>query len=196
MENIKIVYCHFSFRRPKDEDYGIFACALYSDEAGKNLVARRTRAFKLWQNHQHITAIQSYWHALDCLFDWQSKLLSFGVTNVLLVTQNSTLESWIVGEKINKEYIKWMDKANKYFSISQSKELKIPVGICKARDYEKSRKYCREDLIENELPKKIKNNTVVRLNITDSKSVIDILDSENKNMSNGIQLIDSENIEE
>lgn len=194
MDKLKVVYCHFSFRRPRGKDYGIFACALYSDEEGKKLIARKTRAFELWKDHQHITAIQSYWHALDCLFEWQQKLLSYGVTNILLVTQNSTLEGWIVRDRINKDYVKWMDKANKYFSVSQKKELKIPVGICKARDYEKSRKYCREDLIENELPRKVKPNTSFRLDIKNATSLLDIVEKSDESMNSGITLVEGKDI--
>lgn len=188
MGNVKEVYCHFSFRRPRGKDYGIFACAIYSDYEGKKLVARRTRAYELWKDHQHVTAIQSYWHALQCIYEWQSKLLEYKVTNVLLVTQNSTLEKWIIGERINKQYVKWMEKANKYYAVSQKKEINIPVGICEARDYEKSRKFCREELIENELPKKIDKNTKIRLNIPNARRVVDIIEEE-ENKSIGLNLI-------
>ena len=45
----KTVYCHFSFKRPKNKDYGIFAVAFYLDAEGKILTAQATRKFPLWK---------------------------------------------------------------------------------------------------------------------------------------------------
>ena len=104
MAQQKFVYCHFSFRRPRGKKYGLFAVALYADSIGKRLVAAKTRAFLLWQNHQHITAIQAYEHAMYCLWEWQHKLQQHGVTNILLVTDNSTLAGWIMNPNKNKYY--------------------------------------------------------------------------------------------
>lgn len=188
-EAIRPIYCHFSFRRPRGENYGIFSCALYTDFNGKNLIARRTRAYELWENQQHITAIQSYWHALECIFEWQNKLIKYGITNVLLVTQNSTLEGWIIGDKVNKKYTKWMTKANNAFSASQKKEIKLPVGICKARDYEKSRKYCKEEFVENGIPKKVGDKTTYKLSLEGAKSITDVISEEEADLNRGIKTI-------
>ncbi len=144
----KIVYCHFSFRRPKDKDYGIFACALYSDTEGKNLIARKVIVDELWKNHQHITAIQAYGNALNCIWEWQSKLLIYNVTNVLLVTDNSNLVKWIENPKKNKDFRIYMQKAYKPFH-SGDKELALGVGLCEPRRLEKSHKYCKDEFVEN-----------------------------------------------
>ena len=51
MENkrgIEDIYCHFSFRRPKGENYGIFAVALYLDYDGKKYIGHLVRAEELW----------------------------------------------------------------------------------------------------------------------------------------------------
>jgi len=95
MEN-KTVYCHLSFRRPKGKNYGIFSAALYTEYDGKTLVARQTRAYELWENHQHVTAIQAYEHALNCIWEWQRQLREHGVREVILVTDNSILAGWII----------------------------------------------------------------------------------------------------
>lgn len=146
---MKEVYCHFSFRRPRGKDYGIFAAALYSDSEGKELVARKTRAFRLWKNHQHVTAIQSYEHAMQCIWEWQGKLLEYDVTNVLLVTDNSILANWIVDHKANRAYEHYMNKAVEQYRVGSTREIVLPVGICQPRKSEKSHKFCKEELVTN-----------------------------------------------
>lgn len=152
MATTKPVYCHFAFRRPRGKSYGIFACALYADYAGKRTVIHVTRAFKLWKDHQHITAIQAYEHAMYCLWTWQAKLKEHAVTNILLVTDNSTLAGWIENPRKNKQYAEWMAKANDPYRMGRPKEIYLPVGLCEVRDAEKSHKYCREELVVNKLP--------------------------------------------
>ena len=146
---MKFVYCHFSYRRPKGKDYGIFSTAIYADEEGKRLVARKTRVFKLWQNHQHITAVQSYEHALRCIYEWQGKLLEHNVTNVLLVTDNSILAKWIMNHKANRAYTKYMENAVKQYRLGASKEILLTVGLCEARKAEKSHKFCKQEYVTN-----------------------------------------------
>lgn len=75
MEGNKVVYCHFSFRRPRGEGYGIFSCALYNDYDGTEPVIKRVCMEELWKDHQHITAIQAYRFALDSIYKWQAHLL-------------------------------------------------------------------------------------------------------------------------
>lgn len=146
----KTVYCHFSFKRPKGKDYGIFAVAFYLDKEGKVLTAQATRKFPLWQNHQFITAIQAYEHALYSIHNWQGIMKSKGITNVMLVTDNSTLAGWIENPKKNKAYTAFMDRAVAPYRAGAPKEINLSVGLCEVRDYEKSYKYCREDKIIND----------------------------------------------
>lgn len=145
----KLVYCHFSFRRPRGKDYGLFAVALYADEEGKKLVAQKTRALKLWKDHQHITAIQAYENAMYTLWEWQYQLKSQNVTNILLVTDNSTLAGWILDHKKNKAYTDIMIKATQPYRVGASREIGIAIGLCEPRDAEKSHKFCREELVVN-----------------------------------------------
>ncbi len=171
----KIVYCHFSFRRPRGKPYGLFATALYADKEGKILVAAKTRAFLLWQDHQHITAIQSYEHALYCIWEWQAKLKQHGVTNILLVTDNSTLAGWILDPNKNKAYAGWMHKANSQFKAGAPKELWIVPGLCEPRNSEKSHKFCTEDKVVNKIPNvKSRNPSGYKLKIDNYSSALDI----------------------
>ena len=164
----KIVYCHFSFRRPKGKDYGIFAVALYADEEGKILIAQKTRAIKLWKNHQHITAIQAYENAMYTIWEWQYNLKNYNVTNVLLVTDNSTLAGWIIDPKKNKKYTDIMLKATYPYKVGSPREIGIAIGLCEPRDYEKSHKFCREELVVN---KSVMNDTGTNDNSNFNKSV-------------------------
>ena len=147
--NYKPVYCHFSFRRPKGDKVGIFATCLYADEAGRVSIARKVREFPLWENQQHVTAIQAYEHALLSIWEWQGKLLSHGVTDVILVTDNSILAGWIEEPKKNKEYTQWMQKAIASYRTGGAKEIMLNIALSEPRDSEKSYKYCRPELVEN-----------------------------------------------
>ena len=148
----KIVYCHFSFRRPRDKVYGIFAVAIYGDAEGKQLLAERTLALTLWEDHQHITAIQSYSNALENIWRWQARMMKYNVSTVMLVTNNSTLAGWILDHNKNKNYTHWMRKATYPYRVGAKKEISLGVGLCEAVKAEKSHKFCREDLICNRRP--------------------------------------------
>lgn len=148
----RVVYCHFSFRRPKGKPYGIFATAIYADSEGNKLVAERTMAFPLWKDHQHVTAIQAYSNALESIWHWQAKLIKYNVGTVMLVTDNSTLAGWILNPSKNKQYTEWMKQAIAPYRVGSKKELSVGVGLCEARNSEKSHKFCREDLICNKRP--------------------------------------------
>ena len=78
---------------------------------------------------------------------------SKGITNVMLVTDNSTLASWIEDHNKNKFYKSYMDRAVEPYRSGAAKEITLGIGLCEARKYEKSYKYCREDkVINNEEP--------------------------------------------
>ena len=145
----KRCYCHFSFRRPKGSPWGIFAAAIYADYAGKVKVCVRVRKFLLWKNHQFVTAIQAYEHALRCIWEWQGKLMEHGVTDVVLVTDNSTLAGWIENPRKNREYTQFMNKAVAPYKVGGAREIMLTVGLDGARRAEKSYKYCLPELIEN-----------------------------------------------
>lgn len=127
----------------------MFSVALFADEDGKKLVAQRTVALPLWKDQQHITAIQSYGNALNCLHQWQGKLKAHGITNVLMVTDNSTLAGWIMEPSKNKKYTDYMSKATYPYKLGSVKEITLSIGLCEPRESEKSHKYCREELVVN-----------------------------------------------
>ena len=140
----KTVYCHFSFKRPKGKNYGLFAVAFYLDFDGKILTAQATRRYPLWENHQFITAIQAYEHALYSIYNWQGIMRNKGITRVMLVTDNSTLAGWIENPKKNKQYTTYMNRAVEQYKAGAPKEITMDVGLCEVRDYEKSYKFCKE----------------------------------------------------
>jgi len=146
------VYCHFSFKRPKGKDYGLFAVAFYWDFEGKKLAAQATRKFPLWKNHQFVTAIQAYEHALSSIYQWQGIMRSKGISTVMLVTDNSTLAGWIENPKKNKAYTGYMNKAVEMYRAGAPKEITLNIGLCEVRDYEKSYKYCKEEKVINDNP--------------------------------------------
>lgn len=153
------VYCHFSFKRPKGQNYGLFAVAFYYDFEGKRLAAQATRKFPLWKNHQFVTAIQSYEHALYSIYTWQGIMKSRGITDVMLVTDNSTLAGWIENPRKNKAYTDYMNKAVEKYRAGAPCEITLGIGLCDVRDYEKSYKFCKEEkVINNDSSKAIQSN--------------------------------------
>lgn len=189
------IYCHFSFKRPKGKQYGIFATAFYSDFEGKKLIKSTVRKYDLWENQQFITAIQSYEHALMTIYENQGLMKSANINQIMLVTDNSTLAGWIVNPKKNKAYAEYMERAVKPYRVGSYKEIVLGIGICEPRKSEKSYKFCREELVENtyiEKCKKEENRTDSEevqsdikkyhvINIGEHRSIIDIL-SEDKSI--------------
>lgn len=150
--NNSVVYCHFSYRRPKGKHYCLFAVALYRDPEWKKLIVQRTVALSMWEDQQHVTAIQSYQNALECLFQWQGTLRAHGMNNVLLVTNNSTLALWISNPKKRKEYADYMEMAVAPYRAGAKKEILLSIGMCEPVDNEKSHKFCRDELVKNNIP--------------------------------------------
>ena len=179
--SIKPVYCHFSFRRPKGKKYGIFACACYGDKDGKKLVAHKTEMYTLWLDHQHVTAVQSYWFALKCLYDWQDKMIEAGVTNILLVCNNSNLVNLIASSKKNGLVAAYLEDA--YMSyMNGNKIFELPIGICEAVSRDGSIRFCKEELVTNSSDYEVKvtldeSKGVARLDLGESAftSIDDLL---------------------
>ena len=172
------IYCHFSFKRPKGQNYGLFAVAFYSDFAGKKLITHKTRKYDLWQNHQFVTAIQSYEHALASIYEIQGQLRAANINQVMLVTDNSTLAGWIENPKKNKNYAGFMERAVKPYRTGSYKEIDIGIGLCEPRDSEKSYKYCKEELVCNDYkPSQPESKDVAayRIPIGEYKSALDLL---------------------
>lgn len=189
----KVVYCHFSFRRPKGKDVGIFAVALYTDKDGKNLVDKKVKEHLLWKNHQHITAIQAYENALRCIWEWQPVLIQHGVTNIILVTDNCNLAGWIENPKKNKEYAVYMDRANRQYRVGASRELVISVGLAEPRRAEKSYKYCKEENVtERDRVKEVgkAGEHKVVLDTENFSSILDILEDEQPKIGGKLELKD------
>lgn len=177
------VYCHFSFRRPKGEDYGIFAVAMYLDYDGKKYIGHTVKAEKLWDNHQYITGAQSLRYALQAIFEVQNQLINRGIKNVYLVTDNSTLARWIIDSKKNTMAKVYMPLVWEDYRAHEKKEIVINVGLAKVRKSEKSYKYCKIENVENGLPHKEQVNEgpkVYKLDVggKEYKSILDIIEDE------------------
>lgn len=148
--NNRTIYCHFSFKRPKGKDYGLFAVAFYNDFEGKKVVTHTTKRLSLWKDHQFVTGIQAYENALASIYRYQGDMKRAGISRVLLVTDNSTLAGWIDDPKKNKNYTEYMQLAVKNYRVGAPKEIILDVGLCEVRDYEKSYKYCKEEFVVND----------------------------------------------
>ena len=173
----RTVYCHFSFRRPKGENYGIFAAAVYYDFEGKKLAAKRVEKQELWENKQFTTAIQSYEYVLMCISDWQAQMRKAGISQVMLVTDNSILAGWILDPYKNRDYTDYMLRAIKLYKTGGAKEIVIGVGLCKPRKAEKSYKYCKEEYINHESTSHVVSNprATYTLKVDGIKSALDII---------------------
>ena len=172
------IFCHFSFKRPKGKEYGIFSVAFYWDFAGKKVITHKTRKYQLWEDHQFITAIQSYEHALLTIYELQGQMREAGIKHVMLVTDNSTLAGWIEDPKKNRSYTSWMEKAVKPYRTGSYKEIVIGVGLCEPRDAEKSYKYCKEENVENEYKRDDQKKVNVgeyRINVSNMMSFGDLI---------------------
>lgn len=184
----KQVFCHFSFKRPKGSDYGLFAVAFYRDFDGKQLILHRTRRYKLWENHQFITAIQSYQNALQNIYEYQGMMKAANINQVYLVTDNSILAGWIENPKKNKQYQSYMEKAVEPYSTGSYKEIVLGVGLCDTRKSEKAYKYCKEEFLEETNEKFIEaDNGENKIVLGEEyKSVLDIIE-EGKPKISGIK---------
>lgn len=170
----RTVYCHFSFKRPNKgaDGYGLFAVAFYNDFEGKHVIYHITRKMILWENHQFITAIQSYENALRVISDVQGAMIANRITHVMLVTDNSTLAGWIENPKKNKDYTSYMQKAVEKYRAGAPREITLGLGLCDVREYEKSYKYCTEkylDKSESETPVKVVKTSKNAINISGIK---------------------------
>lgn len=167
--NPTTVYCHFSFKRPNKgaDGYGLFAVAFYRDAEGKKVICHSTKQMNLWENHQFITAIQSYENVLRVISDMQGDMIKNGIRRVILVTDNSTLAGWIMNPKKNKAYTAYMNRALEKYRAGSPRELLVDVELDEVRDYEKSYKYCKEQYVT-----KAEDSSVIKKE--DGRSAINI----------------------
>lgn len=175
---MSIVYCHFSFRRRNNNEYGLFSTAFYSDYEGKKCIAHITRKEDLWvPEGAYITAIQSYEHALRTIFESQPVLKRHNVDRIYLVSDNSALVKWICNPNSCARFARFMEKAVEDYRLGAIHEITIPVGVCKSWKAEKSYKYCDERYIfEDKSAKIVSTGGVNKLDLGDMKlqSIADV----------------------
>ncbi|MEM4385949.1 MAG: hypothetical protein QXD03_05320 [Candidatus Anstonellales archaeon] len=163
----KSIYCQFSFRRPKGEEYGYFSVVFYRDKECTDTIGYKTIKERLWVNNQFITAIQSFEVALRVISENQGKLINAGVDKVYLVIDNRLLIDWILNPNKSKRFKRYISRAFKNYRFGGDREITIGVGLCGSVSYNKAYKYCNEKYIKDE---SVKVEKVV--------SVLDILSME------------------
>lgn len=175
------IYCHFSFKRPKGKNYGLFSVAFYQDFPGKMLIHHITRKIDLWENQQFVTAIQSYEHALQTIYELQGQMKNHNINQVMLVTDNGTLAGWIMNPKKNKAYTAYMERAVKPYRAGSFKEIVIGIGLCEPRKAEKSYKYCKEEYVVESRVKEDSNNDeaeVYQIDPNNYRTIIDDIEED------------------
>lgn len=144
------VYLHFSFRKPAGEKYALFSTACFFDREFTKLITKHTTADILWEpESQHVNSVQSYYKALEYIYNNQADMIRNGISNVVLVTSNSSLVNWIMNRGRNKYYNSFVDSVSKPFRFGGSKAINVGVGLLEAVDTEKSKKYCKEKNADN-----------------------------------------------
>ena len=162
------IYCHFSFRRRNNNEYGLFSVAFYSDYDGKKCLGHITRKESLWvPEGSYITAIQSYEHALRTIFESQPIFKKHSVDRIYLVSDNSALVKWVCNHKTCR-FKGYMEKAVEEYRLGAIHEITIPIGMCKPWKNEKSYKYCNERYIyEDKSAKIVASDGVNKLDLGD-----------------------------
>lgn len=179
------VYLHFSFRKPKDEKYAFFSCVCFYDREFKKMITKYVTTDVLWYpSSQHINSIQSYYMALNYIFNHQNDMIRNGISRVILVTNNSSLTNWILGRGRNKYYREYISKVCEPFRFGCAKEIGVGVGILEAVDKELSKRYCHERYADNlEFTKQKLDNTIENKSYkleVGMKSIFDYMQSDNE----------------
>lgn len=143
---MKKIYCHFSFRKPKNADFAYFSIVYVTNGRG---ILRETVKLPIWGEGQYVLAIQSYSVALANIYKCQRALKNAGFTNIMLVTGNSVLANWITGYKVNKYYDGLIERASRDYRCGACKEIELCVGVCVVSGYEKAYQYCCEKYVCN-----------------------------------------------
>jgi len=198
MGKIDTIYCHFSYRRPKGQNFAVFTSAFYKDEEGTEYICHFTRAFNMWENQQYVCGVQSYEHALYCIWVNQKELIERGISVVNLVTDNSALAKWIADPKSNKNYTYWINRAQSNYALGKNKEININVGLCKPTRSEKSYKFNTIDQIINKIPEvkfNVGGNQVNKLGVNGNvKSIKSIVKEYTTTPVTNIELIDPNDV--
>ena len=176
------VYLHFAFRRAKSSDKALFSVAIFKEAEGRVLVAAKTVENKIWDDNPYILAIQSYDTALFWLYRWQNKLLSRGVKNVVLVTNNSILKKWIVNPNRGPRFQRVFRNINSKYCVGGPKELKVGVCVSKEEIDCKAYKFCNRKYLEND--KQNEANNLVK----EYKSIYQVLEENDEIVVDGMDL--------
>lgn len=152
---IETIYCDFGCRRPEKTEnglrYGIFSVAMYAGTEDKKCIWKRVVMDDLWEDSSYVTAIQSYKYALDAIYKAQEFIRKAGIKRVMLRSESAALINLICEPRSKKEYAEYMEMANSPYRIGSVKEITLGVGVCDRVKYERSRKYCKEENVTDDL---------------------------------------------
>lgn len=144
------IYMHFSFKQPKGEKYGIFAQVCYIDRECKKRITYNVTADELWYpNDQHLNAVQSYYKALEFIYQNQANMIKNGIDNVVLVTSSGILTKWILGQGRKSSYTYFLEEVTAPFRFGEPKSLQVGVGIMSPVTTDRVKRYCVPDRASN-----------------------------------------------
>lgn len=149
------LYLDFGCRRPeRTEDgkrYGLFAAAVFRGTEDKKPICYKVFKADLWEDDDYITSIQSYAMALEALYIMQPYMMQAGIKRVMLRNTSALLLNIIEEPRARKRFIKWAEKAITPYKVGAVKEIKMGIGLCERVDYERARKYCKEENVTDDI---------------------------------------------
>jgi hypothetical protein len=149
------LYLDFGCRRPdKTENgmrYGIFSAAVYKDEEDRKCIFKKVFKADLWEDDAYITAIQSYAMALEAIYQMQPYMMKAGIRHVMLRNESALLLNIIANPRERKKFTAYAERANKQYKCGAVKEIKLGIGLCDRVHYERSRKYCQDKYVTDDL---------------------------------------------
>ena len=149
------LYLDFGCRRPeKTEDgkrYGLFSAAVFKNTTDRKPVFVKVFKADLWLDDDYVTSIQSYALALEALYQMQPYMIKAGVRQVMLRNTSALLLNIIEEPRARKKFVKWAEKAITPYRLGAIKEIRLGIGLCERVEYERARKYCKEENVTDDI---------------------------------------------
>ena len=159
------IYLDFGCRRPEKTEnglrYGLFAAAVFRDTVDKKPIFVKVFKADLWEDDDYITSIQSYAMALEALYQMQPYMMKAGIKRVMLRNTSALLLNIIEEPRARKRFAKWAEKAITPYKVGAIKEIKLGIGLCDRVEYERARKYCKEENVTDDIRDLSRDKNVV-----------------------------------
>lgn len=159
------IYLDFGCRRPEKTEnglrYGLFAAAVFRDTVDKKPIFVKVFKADLWEDDDYITSIQSYAMALEALYQMQPYMMKAGIKRVMLRNTSALLLNIIEEPRARKRFAKWAEKAITPYKVGAVKEIKLGIGLCDRVEYERARKYCKEENVTDDIRDLSRDKNVV-----------------------------------